>query len=162
MLLIENLKMALSSIRANLTRATLTLMIIAVGIICLVGILTAIDALIFSLSDNFSSLGANSFSISPKWTDFQTRQNGKANKRGEEISYTQAVEFKEKLNVDGAVSISFYGTSRAALKYENEKTNPTVSVLGVDENYLSVKAYDIEFGRWFTNLEVQNGAPKAI
>lgn len=66
MLLLENFKMALSAIRANLTRATLTLMIIAVGIICLVGILTAIDALIFSLSDNFSSLGANSFSISPK------------------------------------------------------------------------------------------------
>ncbi|MEO5582021.1 MAG: ABC transporter permease [Saprospiraceae bacterium] len=162
MLLIENLKMALSSIRANLTRATLTLMIIAVGIICLVGILTAIDALIFSLSDNFSSLGANSFSIKPKWTDFQTRENGRMKKKGEEISFVQAMEFKDKLNVDGEVSVHFNGTSRAAVKFENEKTNPTVSVMGVDENYLDVKGYDLDHGRWFTKLEVQNGVSKAI
>ena len=162
MLLLENFKMALFAIRANLTRATLTLMIIAVGIICLVGILTAIDALIFSLSDNFSSLGANSFSISPKGGDFQTRQNGRTNKRGEEISFSQAMDFKEKLNIDGVVAVSFNGTNRAALKYENEKTNPTVSVMGVDENYLDVKGYDIEYGRWFTNLEVINGTPRAI
>ena len=162
MLLLENFKMAISSIRANLTRATLTLMIIAVGIICLVGILTAIDTLIFSLSDNFSSLGANSFSISPTWGSIQTRQNGRVQKRGEEITYQQAMEFKDRLSVDGRVSVSFYGTSRAALKYENEKTNPTVSVLGVDENYILVKGYDIEYGRGFTNLEIQNGSPRAI
>jgi len=162
MLLLENFKMAISSIRANLTRATLTLMIIAVGIICLVGILTAIDTLIFSLSDNFSSLGANSFSISPTWGAIQTRQNGRVQKRGEEITFQQAMDFKERLTVDGRVSISFYGTSRAALKYENEKTNPTVSVLGVDENYILVKGYDIEYGRGFTNIEIQNGSPRAI
>lgn len=162
MLLLENIKMAVSSIRANLTRATLTLMIIAVGIICLVGILTAIDALIFSLSDNFSSLGANSFSISPTWGAIQTRQNGRVQKRGEEITYQQAMDFKDRMSVDGRISVSFYGTSRAALKYENEKTNPTVSVLGVDENYLIVKGYDIEYGRGFTNLEVQNGSARAI
>ena len=162
MLLLVNIKMAISSIRANLTRATLTLMIIAVGIICLVGILTAIDTLIFSLSDNFSSLGANSFSISPTWGAIQTRQNGRVQKRGEEITFQQAMDFKERLNVDGRVSVSFYGTSRAALKYENEKTNPTVSVLGVDENYILVKGYDIEYGRGFTNIEIQNGSPRAI
>lgn len=72
------------------------------------------------------------------------------------------MDFKEKLNIDGVVAVSFNGTNRAALKYENEKTNPTVSVMGVDENYLDVKGYDIEYGRWFTNLEVINGTPRAI
>ena len=162
MLLFENVRMALSSIKANLTRATLTLMIIAVGIICLVGILTAIDSLIFSLSDNFSSLGANSFSISPSGEAMQSRREGVIEKRGEEISFQQAMDFKEKLNVDGRVTVHFNGTSRAALKFENEKTNPTITVVGVDENYLAVNGYDIEFGRGFTNLEIQNGAPRVI
>lgn len=162
MLLLENIKMAFSAIRNNLTRASLTLMIIAVGIVCLVGILTAIDGLIFSLSDNFSSLGSNAFGISPKWGDMQTRQNGRMQKRGEEITFQQAMDFKERMVVDGLVSVSFNGTNRAACKFENEKTNPTVRVLGVDENYLDVKGYDIEFGRWFTNQEVINGAAKAI
>ncbi|MBP6796158.1 MAG: ABC transporter permease, partial [Saprospiraceae bacterium] len=138
MLLLENIKMAFSAIRNNLTRATLTLMIIAVGIICLVGILTAIDTLIFSLSDNFSSLGSNSFSISPTWGTMQTRQNGRVQKRGEEITFQQAMDFKERMKIDGEVAVFFNGTSRAALKFENEKTNPTVSVIGVDENYLDV------------------------
>jgi len=162
MLLLENIKMAFSAIRNNLTRATLTLMIIAVGIICLVGILTAIDTLIFSLSDNFSSLGSNSFSISPIWGIMQTRQNGRVQKRGEEITFQQAMDFKERMKIDGEVAVFFNGTNRAALKFENEKTNPTVAVLGVDENYLDVKGYDIEFGRWFTNPEIQNGTAKAI
>lgn len=162
MLLFENVRMALSSIKANLTRAILTLMIIAVGIICLVGILTAIDTLIFSLSDNFSSLGANSFSISPSGEAMQSRREGVMEKRGEEITFQQAMDFKEKLNVDGRVTVHFNGTSRAALKFENEKTNPTITIVGVDENYLAVNGYDIEFGRGFTNLEIQNGAPRVI
>lgn len=162
MLLFENVRMALSSIKANLTRAILTLMIIAVGIICLVGILTAIDSLIFSLSDNFSSLGANSFSISPSGEAMQSRREGVMEKRGEEITFQQAMDFKEKLNVDGRVTVHFNGTSRAALKFENEKTNPTITIVGVDENYLAVNGYDIEFGRGFTNLEIQNGAPRVI
>lgn len=162
MLLFENVRMALSSIKANLTRAILTLMIIAVGIICLVGILTAIDTLIFSLSDNFSSLGANSFSISPSGEAMQSRREGVIEKRGEEITFQQAMDFKEKLKVDGRVTVHFNGTSRAALKFENEKTNPTITVVGVDENYLAVNGYDIEFGRGFTNLEIQNGAPRVI
>ncbi|HNR07173.1 MAG TPA: ABC transporter permease [Saprospiraceae bacterium] len=161
-MLYENVRMALSSIKANLTRAILTLMIIAVGIICLVGILTAIDSLIFSLSDNFSSLGANSFSISPSGEAMQARREGRMEKRGEEITFQQAMDFKEKLNIDGRVTVHFNGTSRAALKFENEKTNPTITVIGVDENYLTVNGYDIEFGRGFTNLEIQNGAPRVI
>ena len=63
----EILSMAFQSIRTNMLRAVLTLLIIAFGIMALVGILTAIDAIAFSLNDNFSGLGANSFSIERRW-----------------------------------------------------------------------------------------------
>ena len=61
----ENIKLAFRSVRANLLRAVLTLLIIAFGIMALVGILTAIDSAIYSLSDNLSSLGANTFDVDP-------------------------------------------------------------------------------------------------
>ena len=32
----------------------------------------------------------------------------------------------------------------------------------MDENYILVKGYDIEYGRGFTNIEIQNGSPRAI
>ena len=52
----ENYRIAVNSIKSNLLRTTLTVMIIAIGIMSLVGILTAIDALKGSLSAQFASM----------------------------------------------------------------------------------------------------------
>ena len=61
--LLENIRLALRSIRSNLLRAVLTLMIIAFGIMALVGIITAIEAMNNSLRESFSTMGANAFSL---------------------------------------------------------------------------------------------------
>ncbi|MBL7794260.1 MAG: ABC transporter permease, partial [Saprospiraceae bacterium] len=52
--LLENIRLAFRSVRSNWLRAILTLLIIAFGIMALVGILTAIDSAIYSLNDNLS------------------------------------------------------------------------------------------------------------
>ena len=59
----ENIKIALDSIRGQLLRTILTVLIIAIGITALVGILSVITALRNTLEGNFSSMGANTFSI---------------------------------------------------------------------------------------------------
>ncbi|MEO1714502.1 MAG: ABC transporter permease, partial [Bacteroidota bacterium] len=82
----ETVRLALRSIRSNLLRAILTLLIIAFGITALVGILTAIDSAIFSFNDNLNSLGANTFSIEPKGTGVSGNQRGRRAKQGEVIS----------------------------------------------------------------------------
>jgi len=56
--LAENIRMALYSLKSNFLRTALTLLIIAVGITCLVGILTAIDSILLTMSDSFNRLGA--------------------------------------------------------------------------------------------------------
>ena len=63
----EVLKMALESIRANALRSVLTLLIIAVGIMSLVGILAALDSVLNSLNESFNSLGSNSYTIERKF-----------------------------------------------------------------------------------------------
>ena len=63
MLVVENIKISLDSIRRHLTRTILTVLIIAVGITALVGILTAIDSLKSSITQSFSQMGANTFTI---------------------------------------------------------------------------------------------------
>ncbi len=60
---LENLSIALSSIKTNLLRTILTVFIIAFGIMALVGILTAIDSIKGILTDSFSLMGANTFTI---------------------------------------------------------------------------------------------------
>lgn len=155
---VENIRIAFRSIRANLLRAVLTLLIIAFGIMALVGILTAIDAAIFSLNDNFSSLGANSFRIQPRGETVTGSRGGTRTKRGEPISYQQAMDFKERFDFPGKVTVSLSCTGSAAVRYKEEKTNPTVRVTAIDENYLSAKALDIELGRNFTAAEALNGS----
>jgi len=159
----ENIRIALASIKDNFLRSLLTLLIIAVGITCLVGILTAIDTLLFSLSNNFNRLGANSFSISPTRSTISSNQQGRQRKAGEPISFREALEFSELYKHGGSrVAVDMFCTGSATIKYGNEKTNPTVRMVGIDQNYMFVSAYEIAAGRNFSPTEVQSGGQKVI
>jgi putative ABC transport system permease protein len=161
--LLENIKVAIRSIKSNLVRSLLTLLIIAVGITCLVGILAAIDIMLFSLSDNFNRIGANSFSIRPAYETLKSNRSGRRQRVGEEINFDMAMEFKDRYDYGGArVAIDTWCTSNATVKYKNEKTNPTVRVQGIDEKYLDVSSYKLSHGRNFTEIEVETGQAKAI
>lgn len=158
----EILRLAFQNIRANMLRSVLTLLIIAFGIMALVGILTAIDAIAYSLNDNFSGLGANSFSISRKWGNTRSNQGGRRQKPGDPIRYEEALRFRERFNFPASVSVSHRATSLATVKYADKKSNPNVGFIGVDENYFSAKGLDIEFGRNFSKGEVDDGQSKII
>jgi putative ABC transport system permease protein len=156
-LFFENLKIALQSIRSNLLRTILTVLIIAVGITALVGILTAIDSIKNSITKEFTFMGANTFTISSRGMRIQVGNKRYRSKNYSYISYYQAKEFKEKYIFPSAVSISTFATNVATIKYESEKTNPNVSVQGVDENYLFTSGNEIKVGRNFTEDEVNTG-----
>jgi len=160
--LLENIRQALNSVRANKLRATLTLMIIAFGIMALVGILTAIDSIIFSMSDSFSGLGANSFKVVPKRVTVKGNRGGRRSRRGEPITFKQAQEFKERFDYGATITVAARGTSLAEVKFGDKKTNPNVTLNGIDENGIDINDYEIEFGRNFTKTEVDNGNRKAI
>lgn len=156
----ENINLAIRSIRSNILRAILTLMIIAFGIMALVGILTAIDSAIYSLSNNLSSLGANTFDINP--LEEHGRREGRQTKQGAPITYKEALDFKDRYAFSARTSLSLPGGGSAAIKYEDEKTNPNVGMYGIDENYLDAKGIELEVGRNFTAREALNGGYIAI
>ncbi len=158
----EVLKMALESIRANALRSVLTLLIIAVGIMSLVGILAALDSVLNSLNESFNSLGSNSYTIERKFQDIKGNRGGRRAKVGEPIDFDQAEEFKERFDYPAKVTISINATGNAVVQQGDKKTNPTVSVTGADENYLDVKGMDLTFGRNFSDGEIKSGANKAI
>jgi putative ABC transport system permease protein len=153
----ESIILALRSVRSNILRAILTLMIIAFGIMALVGILTAIDVGINSLSDNLSSLGANTFDIDPRGDGVRGNRGGRQSKRGAPISFEEAMEFKERYDFPAHASVSLWCTSTATIKYGNEKTNPNIALFGVDEHYLEAKGFELAAGRSFTPREAIQG-----
>jgi putative ABC transport system permease protein len=158
----EILSMAFQNIRSNMLRSVLTLLIIAFGIMALVGILTAIDAIAYSLNDNFSGLGANSFSIDRKWEEVRSSRSGRRQKIGDPIKFNQAMEFKESFEFPAKVSVSFYASSLATVKAGSKKTNPNIGMVGVDDHYFEVKGMDIAHGRNFSLAEVLDGHAKAV
>ncbi len=160
--ILENVRIAIDSIRSNFVRAALTFLIIAIGIMALVGILTALDSVYASLSSNLSSMGSNSFNIVPTGQGVQGRGPDRRNQVVEEITYSDAVKFKERFEFPATVSVSAMGTNLATVKHGLEETNPNVVVYGADEAYLSVSGYEVELGRNFTNTEINNGQSVAI
>lgn len=156
-LFFENLKIALQSIRSNLLRTILTVLIIAVGITALVGILTAIDSIKNSITKEFTFMGANTFTISSRGMRVQVGNQKYRTKNYSYISYYQAKEFKEKYDFPASVSISTYATGTATVKFESEKSNPNVQVQGVDENYLFTSGNELLKGRNFTEEEINSG-----
>lgn len=158
----ENIKIALGSIKAQLLRTILTVLIIAIGITALVGILTVVSALENTLSRDFASMGANTFTINQYGT-LSRSQGGEREKINPIISYPETQEFKNKFNYPMTfTSVSFTATSSAEVKYENDKTDPEVSVLGVDENFTSNSGLEVVQGRNFTGFDIANNNPVCI
>lgn len=153
LLLKENLRISIESIRSHAVRTILTIAIIAFGIMALVGILTAINSLKYFLAENFSMLGANTFSIQR-----QSNSIGKIPKIYKAISLLEATEFKKRFDFSSYTSVYTFGTSTATLKSDVEKTNPNIQVVGIDENYVYNSGFEIEYGRNITALETQQGA----
>lgn len=152
----ENFKIARQSLKVNKLRTILTILIITIGIMSLVGILTSIEAIRSSLNSNFSSLGSNTFKISSWSIQLGHRKKEKINYKN--ISFREARLFKEKYNFPATISISISCSQQAIIKYKSKKSNPNISLLGVDENYFSVSGYEIEHGRNFSFQEVMQGA----
>ena len=158
----ETFRQALSALRANLLRSILTLTIIAFGIMAVVGILTAIDAAIFSLNSEFSALGANSIEIRQDRGDRQSRRSGSVRKRADPIAYEEAMDFKEAFSGRATVSVSMGAAGNAVVKYGEQETPPTATVMGVDAEYFAVKSYDLAAGRTLSPREARAGANVAV
>ena len=165
----DSLSLAFRTIKSNKLRTGITVAIIAFGIMALIGIITAIASMNQSLAESFSTMGANSFSI--RYNDRnirfgggrevkKTNRNALKEKKSNEkkiITYQEAKLFKERYLFPAIVSISLSGPRSVVVNNDQLKTNPNISMQGVDENYLMQSGYTLSAGRNFNKLDVQSG-----
>lgn len=153
----ENIRIAFGSIRTQLLRTILTVLIIAIGITALVGILTVVSALENTISTDFASMGANTFNINQYENTTRNRGRDEREIINPIISYPEAVAFKNKFNYPFTeTSLSFTATSSAEVKYESTKTDPEISIVGVDEHFITNSGLETSLGRNFTNFDINN------
>jgi len=107
-------------------------------------------------------MGANSFTIRNCGTGIRIGGNGTRAKLWPVITYREALEFKDKFSVPAMVSVNTFASFAATAKYKNEKTNPNISVLGADAEYIFTGGYKIAEGRNFSNSELEFGSSVVI
>src|ERR1700748_2393384 len=111
----ENIAIALQSIGGNRLRTSLTALIIAIGIMALVGILTAIEGIKQFTNDAFSGLGANSFTLQNRGEGLNFGGGGHR-KVFPSITYEQAARFKSQFTLPVTVAINHDVTGTAVVK----------------------------------------------
>ena len=158
MSLLESIREAFRSIRANLLRTILTALILSIGLFALVGILTGIDAMKNSLSETFASLGANSFELHAKGYSNRGRHGGVQTRQYPPMSFLQAKLYKKAMSDDAQVGLSAFIAGAVEMKANGTKTNPNMQVIAGDENYLKIQGYNLVQGRTFSQTELNNGA----
>ncbi len=165
----DSFSLAFRTIKSNKLRTSITVAIIAFGIMALIGIITAIASMNQSLSESFSTMGANGFAL--RYTDREVhigRRNDvkktntsslkqKKSNNGKIFTYQEAKLFKERYNFPARVSISLRGPGNVVVSNETVKTNPNIAMRGGDENYLIQSGYTLSDGRNFNTIDVQSG-----
>ncbi len=169
---IDSIALSYNTIKSNRLRTTITVVIIALGIMALIAIVTAVEAVNQSLTTSFSTMGANAFSIRYKDRTIQIgggpqrNQAKKSNRKlfaskksseGKLITLLEAKAFKERYLFPAMVGIAISGPGGVIINTASKKTNPDVRVTGGDENYLQLNGYELSAGRNFTQMEVETG-----
>lgn len=165
---LDSLSLAWRTVRSNKLRTGITVTIIAFGIMALIGIITATEAMNQSLKESFSSMGANAFNIRFKESRVggrrddvtKTRRGLKEKKSnlGKPIRQEEAEFFKANYHFpDAQVSIYRRGPGAQEIHYKEKKTNPQITLWGGDENYLAVNGYAVDQGRNLNQLDIQSG-----
>ena len=165
----DTILLASRTISVNRLWTGLTVVIIAFGIMALVGIKTAITAMQQKFMESFSSMGANGFTVryrEPRIRfggndEVKVEKKGKKKEKksnsGKPFTRDQAEAFKQNFSFPSRVSLNLFGTQNAVIGYDTKKTNPTVRIYGSDENFEQLNGYTIAFGRGFNPLDVSSG-----
>ena len=153
----ENIKIAIQAIKNNLLRSILTILMIAIGIMALIGILTAIESIKGSISENFTSMGSNTFTIKNYGMNIRIGKDGEKPRNYPPIKYRDAENFKNEYKFPSKVSISSWVAGAATVKYESYKSDPNIRVWGTDEDYLFTSGYELSEGRNFSLDEINFG-----
>jgi len=158
--ILESIVQALQSIRANKLRTVLTLLSISIGIFAIIGAGTAVNTLEGSFNSQLIAMGQSTFMIKRtpsvnfgnSWRKYRNRKD---------ITLQQAKEFK--MQMEGISLPSIHNeTDGYTAKSGNVSTDPTVTLIGADENFFIVKNFVLETGRAFGLTEVNSAIPVVI
>ncbi|MFL6192559.1 MAG: ABC transporter permease [Thermoanaerobaculia bacterium] len=150
MVFLENFRIALAALRANLMRSILTTLGIIIGVAAVIGVVSIVQGLQYTITQQLQGVGATFIAVSPK----QDRGNfpGVA-ARQVKLTSEDAQAIEEKVPGVKMMAPSIIG--RATVKHKDRKHNPFL-VLGVTDKYQDVANQGVDRGRFFSQVDLDN------
>lgn len=162
MVFVETIKLSVNTIRSNKLRAILTLAGITIGVFSIIAIMTLLEALQSGIEGGLSQLGSNTFQVQ-KFPAMQMGGPGamKKYRNRPDISYDQGLRLIERATVYKYISLEYWKGSKT-FKTDKLSTNPNMSLLGGNLDFMPCNNYMIKEGRYFTETEMNSSANVTI
>ena len=155
------LRIALSSLAANSLRSGLTILGVSIGVFSVVCVMTALSAIRSSFNTSLSQFGANVFQIQ---RDPPTLIEGPNRSwRGRpQIKPKEAYAFKELMDQENVITTIFSEDGGERAKYQDRQTNPTLRIVGTNENFLITNKYELDQGRNLSPADIEFNRPVCV
>jgi putative ABC transport system permease protein len=150
MVFLENFRIALAALRANLMRSILTTLGIIIGVAAVVAVVSIVQGLQYTITEQLQGVGATFIAVSAK-TDRNNIPGVSA--RQVKLTWDDGQAIAEK--VPGVKMISPFILGRAAVKYKDRKHNPFM-IIGATENFQDVTNQSVDRGRFFSQVDLEN------
>ncbi|MGE5679619.1 MAG: ABC transporter permease [Bacillota bacterium] len=156
MRILEILKIALTALRANKLRSSLTILGIIVGIFSIISISTIISMLQGSIEEGTSMLGQNTFQIQ-KWPAMMEGGPGARDKyrNRKDLTLEEYYRLKDLLTIAQHVGAEQWNFGKV-VKYSNIETNPNIQMCGITPDAQPNNKWIIEEGRAINNSDVDH------
>ena len=171
MLLYENIRLALFSLKANKMRALLTMLGIIIGIASVIAIMTVGNSMTASVTDEMSAMGANNITVGIQQKSTETEETEEGLSFGgpprmknptEDDYFTK--EMLENYCETYADSISAISVAESVGSGQilDDKLYANVSLQGVSLGYFAANDVTLLDGRYFAEKETNDGNKVAI
>ncbi len=154
--IIEIARVAVRSLAANKLRSGLTLLGMVIGVASVIALVAVGSGAQAQVTEQFESLGSNLLTISSGAMMFRGMSMGTASAQSLTNDDLEAID---QLATSVSAIAPQYSTS-AQVVYGNKNTQTTV--LGVTLDYLTVRNFQVERGRFIDNLDLTNQDKVAV
>ena len=144
-MILQSLKMAWESIRANKMRSFLTMLGIIIGVFSLVVLVSIVSGATGSITDSISSMGSNSLTVTV------------VDDNGRSLKYEDLMDIEKSSHV---ASVSPYVTSMGTIK--SRHNSESGSIYGVNGSYAGIAQTELAAGRNITDTDYRNNSYVAV
>ena len=161
--ILEAVRLALSTIRAQKLKSSFTLLGVTIGVMFLIAVVSIVEGMSRYMEEDFAGrlLGVNTFTLKrfPWFENNVTEEMWKEWQRRPRIYYSDLQSVASVLPATTRYAVESQDNERASSAYARSRQ---VEAHAVDGEYFTIKNYELTSGRLFTQRELEMGTPVMV